>query len=335
MFKKQAKCWLMTVICMFTCIQIYAQQSNSDYFRQGYQAYTRNQFKRAEPLLKKAQAAAKTNEDKAFIMKFLGTSQFMMGERHKARETYILALGYDGSLNISDEEVLDPSVIPFFTQIKAETSRKSRTAKSKSVDAKSSQQNIGNMELSKTKGSKKLRKKSRKKRKKRKSRSDSSNIGYTHYFPLGLPQISNGEYRLAGMYAAGQVVSLGYYLKISSDIAGEEEENNQVAANPELTQEQIDTFLKANNTYIEALTFDANIALLGAGLIYVGSVVHGILNASSKTKKSKSSQKNTYHEGDADSISIEHWDTQRRNPQYSLGVAPLQQGMGILVSVEF
>ncbi|SMF36247.1 tetratricopeptide repeat protein [Pseudobacteriovorax antillogorgiicola] len=275
-----------------------SQGSGQQYFELGYQAYMRNQFPIAETHFRRAFTNASTPEDKGFILKFLGISQFMRGDRKSAAASFMQAVRLDPSLAVFQEEVLDPSVIKFFDAVKVQALKsvvrntpppKSSTPAPGAMTGADIIEESDSVDASppvEQKVEKKKKKKKRKKRRRRKKRppvEEESSFSMMHLLPFGTPQFYNGEYIFGSIYGLGQVATLGIFITRQSEIAKEEDENSRVEADESLSQEVKDAFIEENSNYISTLETDASTALIGFGLLYTTSVVHGILSAPDPT----------------------------------------------------
>ena len=273
---------LMMLICSKSEQLCFGQSGASqESFEQGYQSYMRNQFPIAETHFRRALQSAPTDEDKAFILKFLGISQFMRGDKRSSSETFKEAITLNQKTNIFQGEVLDTSIIPFFNAVKKSTlqaiknneKRKPRASKKRLVE-----------------DSKNKKKRRRKKRRREREPSETAIAGdkkadkaprttsgfrAVHLLPLGVGHFIEQSYVTGSFYGLSQLVAIGIAVGKANDIETEEAENSVIAKSPDYTQEQKREFITRNDAFIEALDNDRIVALGVFGLSYVASVLHG------------------------------------------------------------
>lgn len=265
------KRWLMSLIlgCLLLSLPAYAQT-----FEDGYQSYVRNQFPVAELQFKNALRKATVDEDKAVLLKYIGICQYMHGDKKNAQQSFSQALKSDASITIESEDVLDPSVITFFSGIKARLGpelKKKQKDKEKEKIAQSQaqsaaltkpqtppQSNFSQSPKSKTKA---------KKAKVKGSESimgladsnivvddKSRKISVLQFLPLGLPQVHNDKYLLAGGFAALQLFTLYSMFDADKTIKDRQALNGVVANKEGLTDEQREAFYKENNSFISKVS---------------------------------------------------------------------------------
>lgn len=290
----------------------YGQGKGQDYFERGYQAYMRNQFPIAESFFRRALKQAEEKKDKAFILKFGGISQYMRGDKRSSSRTFRNALKLDPELDIFPEEVLDPSVITFFQNVKIRFLQtyqpNNQIASGKEVRKKKS-------------------KAKRRKKKKRKAKKRPSTFSFLHLLPFGTPQFHNKQFIMGAFYGGAQVVSLGLYAKRLSQISDEEAENREVEENPDLDEATRSQFLEENNKFISAVEEDAQLAIASFGLFYFTSVVHGILSAPEPKKK-------TIFESSMNSLEPLEFRLAERKPKTRIGFFPYKKGLALVFETE-
>ncbi len=91
--------------------------------KEGMQHYTKGEFKAAIPSFQKALSQASHKEDKSRIYKYLGLSQYTLGQKSAAEESFLLCLKVDSACSIKKDEALDESVLPFFAATKDKLSK--------------------------------------------------------------------------------------------------------------------------------------------------------------------------------------------------------------------
>ncbi len=267
-----------------------AQIGSQKAFEQGYQAYMRNQFPIAEAHFRRAIQAATTNEDKAFILKFLGVSQYMRGDRRSAIGTFKNAVLLDPKISVFKEEVLDVSVITFFNRTKANVLKKLAQSTTK----------VSPPEKSSVTKTRKPRKKRRKKSKPAKKTdeelattgTESSPEGgfrYSHLIPFGVGHFLDDSPIWGTTYALSQVTALFIHFDKIADIKKERDENASTLVRSDITQEAKDDFLAENNKFISVLETDAQVALSAFGVLYISSLVHGWLSSPEGTANNEKS----------------------------------------------
>ena len=88
-------------------------------YAQGYDRYTRGDFKGAETSLQQALSRTSGSAAKAKVYKLLGIVQYMTGKKSNAEQSFETAVSLDPSTTVGNDEVLDESVVPFFNAAKA------------------------------------------------------------------------------------------------------------------------------------------------------------------------------------------------------------------------
>jgi hypothetical protein len=267
-------------------------------FEEGYQSYMRNQFPVAELQFRAAAKKARSKEDRAFIMKFIGICQYMRGDKKSAANTFYEALGSDRNVTVDEEEVLDPSVVTFFNAIKNRwmNSAEGRAATTPApapapkqaapvaATPKPAPQEAAPAPRQTTpepKPSHAVAEKGKKKKAKESSKSEDGGriFSWMHFMPFGLGQFHNDSYILGSAFAAGQVFALYSYGSLDKQIADERAQNSQVANNPNILQAEKDSFLLANADYISGLTEDRNTAGTVFAALYIASVAEALIFA--------------------------------------------------------
>ena len=90
-------------------------------FDRGIKLYRRADFKGAESAFLNFLRGGANRATKGRAYKYIGLSQYMMGRKHEARNSFLNALKYDAKMEIFPDEVLDSSVLEFFLQIKRDS----------------------------------------------------------------------------------------------------------------------------------------------------------------------------------------------------------------------
>ncbi|WP_141734808.1 hypothetical protein [Oligoflexus tunisiensis] len=267
-------------------------------FEEGYQSYMRNQFPVAELQFRAAAKRARSREDRAFIMKFIGICQYMRGDKKSAANTFYEALGSDRNVTVDEEEVLDPGVVSFFNVIKARwlNTPEGRAATAPppapkpavpvAVAPKPAPQETAPAQrpaAPEPKAAPPVAEKSKRKKARDKDASKSEESGrmisWMHFMPFGLGQFHNESYLLGSAFAAGQVFALYSYGVLDKQIADERAQNRQGEDNPNILQAEKDEFLLANADYIAGLTEDRNSAGTVFAALYVAGVAQALIFA--------------------------------------------------------
>ncbi len=292
-------------------------------FEDGYQSYMRNQFPVAELQFKGALKKAKTKEDMAFVLKFVGICQYMRGDKNQAASSFYQALANDKSLTIDEEEVLDPTVVSFFNFLKAKWAKEPAAAQKPQVAAKgpgateplspASAQTPSTVKP-KTSLAARTPPKAARLRKSpesseentvvpagnRKSSSGSSSLSFVHFLPFGAGQFRNKSYLLGTGLALGQVIALYEFVSIGNQITERQGLNEEVRNNDGISDDRKQDFFNQNGSYISGLQKDRNLYLgLFAGL-WIGGALDAILRAPSPTpsparESRTSSGEDAYH----------------------------------------
>lgn len=279
---------LLSLPVFFTSGTAVAQ---SQAFESGYQAYMRNQFPLAEAYFKRALSSAATNEDKAFILKFMGISQYMRGARRQAANSFYKAYQADAKTSIYQEEVLDPGVVQFFNALKTKWDAAAAKANASANPPSSSQSTApqASKQPNKTAESPKKKKTTRQKRSRKvetkvepnqQQEAESSQAGgltVWHFLPFGAGHFYNGQYLWASAYLLGEAGLLAYWGSIQANIKSEQDENDTVKQSG-IDQVTIDQFVENNNKVIDAYESDAQLTLISFGLTYLVDVTHSILS---------------------------------------------------------
>lgn len=265
-------------------------------FEDGYQSYVRNQFPVAELQFKGALKKARTDEDKAFILKFIGICQYMRGDKKSASGSFVQSVRMDSNVQIDEEEVLDPSVVPFFNSIKNRVGSepKKKVAADPPPPPKPTPKPAP----------KKVAKSSSKSKSKSKSLASDSimtlpddslieekperkgRINFLHFLPFGVGQFVNGSPLLGSAFAAGEIGAL--YLMFDADKTIKEREGlNDLVANREgLNDQQREDFYKENNAFIATVKNQKNLALVGFVAIWAAGATEAVLNSPDRKRSS-------------------------------------------------
>lgn len=296
----------------------FSQGAGQPYFEKGYQAYMRNQFPPAEFFFKKAYRKATTSEDKAFILKYLGITQFMKGNKKGSSQAFNNALKLDPTLRIDSEEVLDASVIVFFQEVKISFLQRYKP---------------NNKDLSQVSPDKKKKRKKRKKKNKNRSEkgSDDSWFNIAHLAPFGVPQLYNGQYLLGAFYGGGQVVSAALYIQRLAQISTEKSESASVAADASIADEQKNDFLEKNSDYIGTLESDADTAIISFGLLYTASVIHGMVSAEPAVKRKSEASMRQGGQGKNMYSLI----SPKYEPSTDLSILPYKSGLAFVINYRY
>lgn len=271
--------WIYTLLLS---LLLFSLPAKAQTFEDGYQSYVRNQFPVAELQFKNALKRATASEEKAFILKFIGICQYMRGDKRNAGGSFQQSLSLDRTIQIDADEVLDPSVVSFFMQIKSRMPPEVKK-KPKAVAAAPVQ----------TPGPSPVKKKVKKKKKSESSLNIADDqafgkkrgIGILHFLPFGMPQIANESYLLGSGFAGLQLFAI-YSIFDADKITTERQGLNEVVRTKEgLTDEQRDSFYKENNAYIGELKKQKNLALAGFSALWVISVAEGIINNKAPSAK--------------------------------------------------
>ena len=91
-------------------------------WKAGRSSLMKNDFKTAQTQLTLALKSAKSKTELADTYKYLGVSQFMLGNKQAATASFQRAKTYNPSVNLTASEVVDESVIPLFRAAKTSKS---------------------------------------------------------------------------------------------------------------------------------------------------------------------------------------------------------------------
>lgn len=260
--------YLLVVLACFHTSENASAQTSERYFELGYQAYMRNQFPSAVDLFLKSYKANPAPEDRVFILKFLGISQYMLGDKVSAEKNFALAVSMDYDLTIYQEEILDPAVLKVFEKAKASVPK----PESKPNNEQTTQ--------------KITKKDHKKKRKKKKRKKKSIDLSVFHFLPLGSPQFYNEDYIYGAFFGGAQIGSMIGYAILQSSVAEEQRKQTEYL-NSDADQEDKDLYVNGSNVYIGQLKADMDTAMIILGLSYTASVIHGILYRPTLKKKKK------------------------------------------------
>lgn len=273
-------------------------------FEDGYQSYVRNQFPVAELQFKGALKKAKTDEDKAFIQKFIGICQYMRGDKKGANISFIQSVRLDSNVQIDEEEVLDPSVVPFFNSIKGKVNAEEKK-RDKEKEKEREREKVASspppprpvQPRPSPKKSQKSASKSSKSRKTNVSdsamslpddtlvaeKSERSSFNYLHLLPFGAGQFANGSPILGSTFAAAEIAALYVFFDANNTIAERENLNTVVANKEGLNDQQREDFYKANNAFIATVKNQKNLALLSFFALWAAGSTESILHAPKKS----------------------------------------------------
>lgn len=125
--------WLVATVFSLSIISILATPSTilAQSYSAGYKKYTMGDFPGAERALKAAIPRSRSTANRANIMKLLGIAQYMQGKSRDATYSFQQALKYNSKISISSNEVLNSSVISFFSKVKRSYKPKKRQAQRK------------------------------------------------------------------------------------------------------------------------------------------------------------------------------------------------------------
>jgi hypothetical protein len=100
--------------------------------------------------------------------------------------------------------------------------------------------------------------------------------------PLGIPQMTNGDYVLGVLAAGGQVASLYWYYDNNRSAAAAYADAKKVNSDPSYTTEQDKLnqaeYLKRMNTYVKQKESASKMGIYGFGAFYAVSVIEGIVS---------------------------------------------------------
>ncbi|MBC7661849.1 MAG: hypothetical protein H7249_19325 [Chitinophagaceae bacterium] len=312
------KFWFLSLIlgCLLISLPLQAQT-----FEDGYQSYVRNQFPVAELQFKSALKKAGADEEKSFILKFIGICQYMRGDKKNSGQSFMQALTLDRNVQIDSDEVLDPTVVSFFNNIKShlgpDTRKREKSAQAAEVSPESS--GIATSQPQKSSSKNKVQPEASafstatasgtqasaknggtlKKSKSRKKMRDESSLGldsnvqiseksrrlhFTQFLPFGFPQFHNDSYILGGGAAVLQVAALASVVSNNKTITDRQKLNTFVSTKPGLTDQQREDFYSANNKFIADVKQKKNLALFGFVAVWGASVAESILLHKSSAK---------------------------------------------------
>ncbi|MFW7379941.1 MAG: hypothetical protein ACOH5I_14100 [Oligoflexus sp.] len=258
----------------------------------------RNQFPVAEAHFKRAFSSSKTREDRAFILKFLGISQFMRGDKRQAANSFYQAFMNDQKTAIYQEEVLDPTVVDFYNTLKVKWTQtlakrqqvrepavpplpSSRQADNQPTEDITSAESISaTSRMERLRASQKPRTASRDRSKTRSSR----DISWMHFMPFGIGQFYNEQYVLGTFYLGTQIFAGGLYMRRNSQVAEETSKKDRVLETEGIDQADKDEFSTLIDDRISLLEQEAGYAIMGFGLSWGVSILHGILSAPTITE---------------------------------------------------
>lgn len=303
-----------------------ATEAYGQTFEDGYQTYMRNQYPVAELQFKAALKKAKTKEDMAFILKFIGICQYMRGDKKQAGTSFYQAVGYDRGLTVEESEVLDPGVLSFFESIKARWAKDQQHAAAmppKPQPAPAASPNpapptptptpaptpapaaqaaqaktAAKPAQSSAKAPSKVALKAKPKplgsaHASEINHSDGSSFSFFHLLPFGGGQFYNQSYLLGSTFALIEAYGLYSYLNLQKKIKDRQSIEASVTADERFTPEQISTFVTENGQYIDDLKKDQSLSLalfLGTWAIGIGEAVWNAPTPSSGTSASQSSK---------------------------------------------
>ena len=112
------------VILLLLCIGSVARADN---FNQGLTSYRRSDFSAAERAFLRVLQEGVNRATRAKVYKYVGLSQYMLGRKSDASNSFRSALRFDPMTELYPNEVLDSSVIEFFLQIKQDSKKKPAT----------------------------------------------------------------------------------------------------------------------------------------------------------------------------------------------------------------
>ncbi len=279
--------WLMSLWlgCFFLSLPAFGQT-----FEDGYQSYVKNQFPVAEFQFKSALKNAPADEEKAFILKFIGICQYMRGDKKSSQATFTQALQLDHNVQIDSEEVLDPGVVTFFNGIKAKvpqtkTDKKSVPAQQEEIlPTPPNSDGTGN-QLPPPKSSAPGQPlpsfgtlgKQKKGKTAKKAAPSSSGVSFTQFLPFGFPQYHNKSWSLGIGMTVLQLYSVYSFVDADKVIKDRTALNGVVASKPGLTDEQRNAFYADNNKFIKKVKNQKNMALASFGLLWGASIAESFL----------------------------------------------------------
>ena len=127
------KVWV--IICAVSILITSTQPSilEASSYTTSYKLYRKGQFSKAISKAKLAYKKTKSRAEKAKILKLMGISSYMLGNKKNAYSYFNKALSLNPRINISRKEVLDPSIISYFAKVKKYKYSKSVAKKEKEI----------------------------------------------------------------------------------------------------------------------------------------------------------------------------------------------------------
>ena len=107
------------ISALLLSFQMSTKAFGSDY-QTGYNQYASGNYALAEQTFKDALQNSSTTEEKAKTYKMLGICQYMQGKRRDAKTSFIEGIKLNYNITIASTEILDESILDFFTSIKKE-----------------------------------------------------------------------------------------------------------------------------------------------------------------------------------------------------------------------
>ena len=114
----------MRLIVLLLCFSSVARADNFD---RGLKSYRHSDFGAAERAFLKVLQEGVNRATRAKVYKYIGLSQYMLGRKADAGNSFRSALRFDPLTELYPNEALDSSVLEFFLQIKQENRRKAPT----------------------------------------------------------------------------------------------------------------------------------------------------------------------------------------------------------------
>ncbi len=115
--RKKIMSLYQTLILTLACL-LFPSSLNAKTFKEGYSFYTKGDFSNAEKSFASALNTRLANSEKAQVFKFLGISQYMLGKKGPAQQSFTRAIAASPSITIDPNEVLDESVVSVFNNLK-------------------------------------------------------------------------------------------------------------------------------------------------------------------------------------------------------------------------
>ncbi len=265
------KLWIIAVVALIFIGDPSSVHAQS--FERGYKAFQDGNYRKARKYLIRGIKRTRDRYDKALMYKLLGISEYNLGRKSAASNSFKKAVRLDPAIKISRSESRNRRIVSLFKKIK-----------SRSSSRKGSQMARGSRDSFRS-----ARRGQRQASQRASRRSGSETSLITNLLPLGIPQFMQGKPLIGAAVAAGQAAGAAIFFERTTTAQTADAQalsiiQEQDADNTAYNPDDFNTYLDANEAFVLKARQEATQGLIIFAGVYAAGALEAILNPPSSRR---------------------------------------------------